>query len=131
MQIQKVYNNNLASIMDENNHEVIIMGRGIAFGKKAGDEVDESMIDKRLYMENQNMNDKLKQLLNDIPIEHIELASKIIEYAKNALDKQLSDSLYISLSDYIYLPLRGLTKGFHLKIQCFGKLSDTMNQSLK
>lgn len=115
MRIHKIYNNNLASIMDENNNEIIVMGRGLAFGKKVGDEIEESIIDKRFYLDNANLNDKFKQLLNDLPIEHVELASQIIEYAKNALDKKLSDSLYISLSDHIYTAIERHKQGFPLR----------------
>lgn len=115
MRIRKIYNNNLASIMDENNNEIIVMGRGLAFGKKVGDEIEESIIDKRFYLDNANLNDKFKQLLNDLPIEHVELASQIIEYAKNALDKKLSESLYISLSDHIYTAIERHKQGFPLR----------------
>ena len=37
MIIQKVINNNVVSTFDMNNHEVILMGKGIGFRKKAGD----------------------------------------------------------------------------------------------
>lgn len=115
MRIRKIYNNNLASIIDENNNEIIVMGRGLAFGKKVGDEIDETIIDKRFYLDNSNLSDKFKQLLNDIPIEHIELASQIIEYAKKALSKKLSESLYISLSDHIYTAIERHKQGLPLR----------------
>ena len=58
MRIKKVYNNNLASILSEEGREVIIMGKGIAFGKRCGDEVDESKIDKRFYQDDDKWNDR-------------------------------------------------------------------------
>ena len=42
MIIQKVINNNVVSTFDMNNHEVILMGKGIGFRKKAGDELDKN-----------------------------------------------------------------------------------------
>ena len=44
MIIQKVINNNVVSTFDMNNHEVILMGKGIGFRKKAGDELDKTKI---------------------------------------------------------------------------------------
>ena len=46
MIIQKVINNNVVSTFDMNNHEVILMGKGIGFRKKAGDELDKTKIEK-------------------------------------------------------------------------------------
>lgn len=115
LKIQKVFNNNLASILDENGKEVLIMGKGIAFSKKVGDEVDEQLIDKRFYLENESYNDKLKQLLSDIPLEYFELANRIIDFARKSLDKPLSDSLYISLSDHIYTSVQRFKEGVQIK----------------
>ena len=43
MIINKVLNNNVVTIISENSEEAVVMGRGIAFQKKKGDEIDESM----------------------------------------------------------------------------------------
>lgn len=89
MKIHKVINNNVVSILDDKQNEVVVMGRGIAFKKKIGDELDEALIDKRFYMKNENDTHKFMQILNDIPMEHIELTSDIIDYAKHSLEKNL------------------------------------------
>ena len=39
MIIQKVINNNVVSTFDSNGKEVILMGKGIGFRKKTGDEL--------------------------------------------------------------------------------------------
>jgi len=44
--IQKVINNNVVSTFDANGKEVILMGKGIGFRKKAGDELDKNKIEK-------------------------------------------------------------------------------------
>ena len=38
MQIIKVINNNVISSEDDKGKEIIVMGKGIGFGKKAGEE---------------------------------------------------------------------------------------------
>ncbi|WP_376715789.1 CAT RNA binding domain-containing protein [Vagococcus lutrae] len=37
--INKILNNNVVISVDEQKREIIVMGRGIAFGKKSGDNV--------------------------------------------------------------------------------------------
>ena len=44
MIINKVINNNVLSTHDENNREIVLMGKGIGFQKKVGDEVAEDKI---------------------------------------------------------------------------------------
>lgn len=46
MIIQKVINNNVVSTFDTNKKEVILMGKGIGFRKKAGDTLDKNKIEK-------------------------------------------------------------------------------------
>lgn len=115
MDIYKVINNNVASVLDQNDNEVIYVGRGIAYQKKVGDLIDESLIEKRFYLEDSNLNTKFKQILNDIPIQHIELASGIIEYAEMTINKKLKDSIYISLSDHIYTAIQRFLDGITIR----------------
>lgn len=42
MIIDKILNNNVVVIKDKNDQEKIVMGRGIAFQKKAGDTFDDA-----------------------------------------------------------------------------------------
>ena len=49
MIIQKVINNNVVSTFDANGKEVILMGKGIGFRKKAGDELDKTRLRRFLH----------------------------------------------------------------------------------
>lgn len=115
VRIHKVLNNNVVQIMEENNKEVIVMGRGIAFQKKPGDYIDEMQIDKRFYLADKKQNEKFKQFLDVIPIEYVELADDIIQYAKITTNKNFSDALYTSLSDHIYTSMKRFLDGIELK----------------
>lgn len=101
MIINKVINNNIVSVI-ENNTEKIVMGRGLGFNKKPGDSISEDKIEKIFVMNNENHSHKFKELIVDIPLEHMLLGDEIISYAKQNLGKKLSDLLYISLIDHIY-----------------------------
>lgn len=101
MIIDKILNNNVAVIRDENNLEEIVMGRGIAFNKRIGDQIDEKAVDKTFKLSTQEMNTKFKELLVNIPMEHVALADQIITYAKTKIGKRINESIYISLSDHL------------------------------
>ena len=93
MKIGKILNNNVVVIFEEGKTEKIVMGRGIAFGKKVGDTIEDGKIDKTFLLENSDNNSKLQQLLKDIPSEYLNTTEKIIEYAKTKAERSLNDFL--------------------------------------
>jgi beta-glucoside operon transcriptional antiterminator len=111
MKIAKVINNNVISVMDENNKELVIMGRGIAFQKRPGDVVEEEKIEKIFKLDNKDVSEKFKTLLYDIPLEYMEVAEAIINYAKVTLGKKLNESIYVSLTDHIVFAIERSKKG--------------------
>ena len=50
MVIKKIYNNNIVLVEDENQCEMILLGRGLAFGKKPGELVEEEKAEKRFVI---------------------------------------------------------------------------------
>jgi len=101
VKIEKILNNN-AVISIKDNQEIIIIGRGIAFQKRAGDQIAEEQIDKIFTLENEDIMTNFKALIADMPIEYMQLSEKIIAYAKMKLGKKLNESIYIHLTDHIY-----------------------------
>lgn len=61
------------------------------------------------------MNEKFKQLILNIPLEHIQLADDIIKLAEIKLGKHISESLIISLSDHIYTAISRYLEGIAIK----------------
>ena len=59
MRLKKAFNNNALLALDENEEEVIVMGKGIAFGKKSGDRIDESLIQKKFVFDKSELNEGL------------------------------------------------------------------------
>lgn len=101
MIIHKVLNNNVVTIINENNEEAVVMGRGIAFQKKKGDKIDKEKVDKVFVLENKKINDKLISLVNDMPAENLEIAEEVIKYAEKRLNTTLNENIYLTLTDHI------------------------------
>ena len=109
MIVEKVLNNNfVVSIEPKTRKEIILMGQGIAFGKKIGQEIDESKIEKRFMVEDKTLGDKIKKLINQIPEGVFEISDEIISYASKELDTKLDKQIYISLSDHIAFAIKSL-----------------------
>lgn len=108
MKLVKTLNNN-ALVVEDGNKEKIVLGRGIGFSLKIGDDVDQNMIDHVFSSESEN--NRLIELIREIPIECLELSEEIIMYAQSVLRKSLSDSIYITLTDHINFILEGFKQG--------------------
>lgn len=102
-------------VLDEKQREQIVMGRGIAFKKKVGDEILKEQVDKTFTMNNQDISTKFQELMEDIPLEYMELSDEIIDYAKTHLGKKLNESIYLSLSDHIYTAVQRKLEGVVVK----------------
>ena len=46
MIVDRVINNNIVSTIDDEGAELILMGRGLGFGTKSGNDIDESKVEK-------------------------------------------------------------------------------------
>lgn len=115
MVIEKILNNNAVISLGEEQAEIIVMGRGVAFGKRPGDLIDQSRIEKVFTLKNNDLTNKLKQLIAEIPIEYITASEEIINYAKLQLGKNLNDNIYISLTDHIHYAVERFKKGMTIK----------------
>ncbi len=101
MIIKKALNNNVAVAEDEMGNEVVVMGKGLIYGLKKGDDIIHEKIDKIFTITDKEMNTRFVRLLGEISFEYLELAEISINVAKEKLGKKLSNSIYISLTDHI------------------------------
>lgn len=115
MVINKVLNNNVITIINENDEESVVMGRGIAFQKKKGDEVDEEKVDKIFVLKNKSINEKLITLVNDIPVENLEIAEEVIKYAEEKLHTKLNENIYLTLTDHISFSINRYKNNLEMK----------------
>ncbi|WP_039312233.1 BglG family transcription antiterminator LicT [Clostridium baratii] len=102
MRIEKILNNNVVTSINDNNEEIIVMGRGIAFKKRVKDIIVEKNIEKIFTLSNPNINNKFIELISSIPLEYTVISEKIIGHAKEKTGKKFNESIYISLTDHIY-----------------------------
>ncbi|WP_315075159.1 BglG family transcription antiterminator LicT [uncultured Clostridium sp.] len=113
MVIKKIFNNNAVLVKDIDKKEIVLIGSGIAFKKRIGDIVDRELIEKTFTLKEEGATEKFKILLDNIPTEHITMCYDIIEYAKNKLNTELSDYIYVTLTDHVNYALKLLDEGLN------------------
>ncbi len=111
MRIKKVINNNILCVVDKKGHEMIVTGRGIGFKRQTGESVDQSLIRKIYYMEDKTAQRKLRELAEQIPLEHLQITEELIAYIKTQISQPLNESLLITLSDHISFAIQRKEEG--------------------
>lgn len=97
--------------VDEAGNEIIVKGKGISYNKKNGDTIDEAKIDKIFVLDSQEANRRYQEILIHIPDDCINACEKMIEVIKETIDKDVSDKIYVTLTDHIFNLLERVKMG--------------------
>ena len=101
MKVVKVINNNNLCVLDDNGREQIVSGKGIGFGKKYGDMVEVSQIQKTYLITDSELQKKMISMLQEIPSEYMFFTNDMVEHIKKVYPSKLNESLLVTLSDHI------------------------------
>jgi beta-glucoside operon transcriptional antiterminator len=109
--IHKILNNNVIITLNEQNQEMILMGRGIGFKKNIGDNYDPLLTEKRFKISDENNSSTNNNTAVNIPIEILATTEKIIEYVTAQVTCKLDDHLYLQLADHIQVAIMRFKQG--------------------
>ena len=112
MKANKVYNNNAAAVVYPDGREAIWVGPSIGFGKRPGDAIDKSKVQK-VYFIQDALQTRFLQLLKDARPEALDAAEEILAQAR-AQGLELKDQLILSLADHICFALERAEQGHQL-----------------
>ncbi|WP_252250504.1 BglG family transcription antiterminator LicT [Clostridium sp. ZBS13] len=115
MQIVKVMNNSLILARDENDKEIVVVGKGLGFKRKAGEELDTEKIEKIFVLKNETDTREYVKLIEETPSEYIEITNDIIGYANEKLGGKLNDQIFITLVDHISYALTRYEKNITIQ----------------
>ena len=102
-------NNNVVIATDDMRREYVVISLGIAYSIKVGQEIPENKIE-RVFSSVQEKN-QLEQMIEMIPQQYFDIAVEIIEYVQQVLNRKLSNSIYITLTDHINFVKERVEKG--------------------
>jgi beta-glucoside operon transcriptional antiterminator len=115
MRIERIINNNVVVSLDARGNEIVAMGKGLGFQRRLGDSFDDDQAEKIFILGTREIATKFQQVVAEIPVEHILLTERIIALAKGTLGKDLSDSIYVTLSDHVSTALERHEAGMVLR----------------
>ncbi|MGM7720108.1 glucose PTS transporter transcription antiterminator GlcT [Metabacillus sp. Hm71] len=114
-QIKKALNNNVLIAHHHSFGEVVLIGKGIGFGKKKDDILEENRFEKMFVLTNQKEQEQYKKLLTDIDEDMLDVVQDVIRYISDRVEHPLNEHIHIALTDHITFALKRLQQGMDLK----------------
>lgn len=108
-------NNNII-LATENGQDVIVLGKGVGFITRPGEEVDMSLVEKVYVPQEKAQLGRFKDILADLPYEIVILAGKIVELGKQRLSQYLNQSIVIALADHFNFALSRIKSGMEIEL---------------
>lgn len=114
MKISQILNNNVA-IVKRGSNEIIVYAKGIAFKKKAGDEIDNEDVQKTYVLDSHDKLEHFSYLLSKTKDEYLLIVNAIIAYGEDQLHEKVSDYLYLTLLDHLDFAIKRMKKNQFIK----------------
>lgn len=115
--IERTFNNNVVLVKESlTDAEIILLGKGIGFSKKPGDQLDsaDNRIEKKFRLEDQNHIKQYRSLLNQVDESVIGLSEEIIAFVAKELNPQLNEHVHVALPDHIQFAIQRLRNGMEI-----------------
>ncbi|PDZ10133.1 PtsGHI operon antiterminator [Bacillus pseudomycoides] len=112
LEIKKVLNNNVIIASHQEHEEVVVIGKGIGFGKKTKDVLKAEQIEKMFVLKNERDREQYKLLVPHVSEKLIELMNDIMMYIQEKAQSPLNEHIHIALTDHISFAIKRLKQGF-------------------
>lgn len=115
MEIVRVLNNNAAIVTDpSSDQQMVVLGKGIAHGRRRGEEIDPAAVDQTFVPDQVHPVEQLASYLSDIPLEVIRVSRSIAELAQDQLGLRLTQSLLLPIADHLAFAVQRVREGIEL-----------------
>ena len=122
MHIQKVLNSSVVLVQDDSGEESILLGKGIGYGRKAGEPIERQPSDRVfLPLSNPDAQPMLEQF-SSIPAVYLDLTQDIVDDAEQSLGVKLSAHIYLLLTDHLHFAVERQQKGLVVTNRIFWEI---------
>ncbi|HAB34228.1 MAG TPA: transcriptional antiterminator, partial [Exiguobacterium sp.] len=111
----KVLNNNVVICSTGANQEVIILAKGIGFGRKPGDQLtDLDKLEKVYTLKDKEEQDQYKALVGHLDENFIALMNEIVSMIETRFGKKVDEHIHIGLTDHLTFTFKRLEQGMEV-----------------
>lgn len=120
--IKKVLNSSVV-LVEKDGIEMVALGKGIGFGRKPGDVIDDGNVDK-IFLEKNIKTAHVTELIEEIPFDYFEVTRDITNEAEKILGKKLNSNLYLTLTDHIHFAVERAKQGHVLSNKLYWEIKN-------
>lgn len=140
----KALNNNVIIALNNDDQEVVLIGKGIGFNKKRNDIIQEDTVEKLFELRNKAEQENYKKLLPSMEDSTLEAIITAIEMIKRRSNTLINEKVHVALTDHILFAITRLKRGMEItnpflsetkalypfEYELASEIVDNMNQSL-
>ena len=104
-------NNNVALVQNELQQELIVIGSGIAFGKKKNDLVADDKVEKVFRLNTDESRENFMALLKNVPLDFITTTYEVIDTLSKKYAYPVQEYIYVTLTDHIFCSYQAVQQG--------------------
>ncbi len=111
MKVIKNINNNFALAVDDDGNILVVRGKGIGFGN-VGRKINIADVERSYY----DVNEQCAKIINNISEEIIDVATLIVDKARQQLNTPIDSGIIFTLADHINFAIQRFQKNIEMKL---------------
>lgn len=113
--VKKSLNNNVLIANNDQNEEVVLIGKGIGFHHKKDDSIRDGSIEKLFVLGNEKEQEHYKELLPHIDEDILQTIISSTELIRNKSKAILNEHVHVALTDHLVFAINRLSRGHSIK----------------
>jgi transcriptional antiterminator len=109
--IRKVLNNNVVIADHDVRGEVVLIGKGLGFRRKSGEEIGPDAVEKCFVLADRKEQEQYKELLTQVDARLVEVMNEAVMLIQERFGRPLGEHIHVALTDHIAFAVRRLEQG--------------------
>ena len=109
--VTKILNNNVVIAHHPDYGEVVLIGKGLGFGKKPGDEIAGLEAEKFFVLKDKNEQEQYKSLLEYVDEQFVGVMNEFIDKLETRFGAKLNEHIHIGLTDHLHFAVKRIENG--------------------
>lgn len=122
--IKKVLNSSVVLVTDRSGNEFVLLGKGLGYGRKPGEEVGPVGADQVFVPVEKAWLGQIQELASEISPQLIEVTQEIVAEAERLLGVKLSKKIYLVLADHLNFAIERMREGMRITNRVFWEIKN-------
>jgi transcriptional antiterminator len=113
--VKKILNNNVLIASGEDGVEVVLIGRGIGFGRQQGDSIVRDSVEKLFVLTDRSEQEQYKKLLPHLDDETLKVIIAAVELIRDRVGETLNEHIHVGLTDHLLFAVNRMMRGMGIR----------------